>query len=154
MGVYSLQAKQKLPISMQEAWEFLSNPQNLEKITPKELGFKIISKLPEKMYEGMIISYKVSPLFAIPMTWVTEITHYNFPFYFVDEQRIGPYKMWHHEHFIEEIEGGVLMTDIITYSPPFGILGNIVHPIIIRPNLDKIFAFRKKVLEEKFGKMN
>jgi len=150
MGIYRLFKKQFLPISVMEAWDFLSNPKNLSKITPPDMGFEVTSELPDRMYAGMIITYKVRPLFGIPVTWVTEITHVNEPNYFVDEQRFGPYSLWHHSHFISEVQGGVEMTDIIWYKLPFGILGDIVEPFMVRPRLEHIFEYRKKVLEGMF----
>jgi ligand-binding SRPBCC domain-containing protein len=117
------------------------------------MGFHITSKLlSEKMYPGMIISYEVSPVLGIKMTWVTEITHIKEKEYFVDEQRVGPYSMWHHEHKIEQIEGGVLMTDIISYKPPFGILGSIANSLVIKKQLKEIFDFRVEAVEKMFGK--
>jgi ligand-binding SRPBCC domain-containing protein len=117
------------------------------------MGFDITTKdLPEKMYAGMMISYMVSPLAGIKMKWITEITHLSEMKYFVDEQRVGPYKMWHHQHHIEVIEGGVLMTDIIDYQPPFGFLGSIANSLIIKSQLDEIFNYRTIKLEEHFGK--
>ena len=117
------------------------------------MGFDVItSDLPEKMYPGMIIAYHVRPLLGIKTTWVTEITHVTDLKYFVDEQRFGPYTIWHHQHLIEPVEGGVLMTDIIDYQPPLGILGAIANQLIIRKKIEEIFAFRKIRLEEYFGK--
>ena len=117
------------------------------------MGFTITSKLlSEKMYPGMIISYKVSPLLGIKMTWVTEITQVKEREYFVDEQRVGPYAMWHHEHKIESIEGGVLMTDIVSYQPPFGILGSLANCLLIKKQLKEIFDFRTVAVEKMFGK--
>ena len=117
------------------------------------MGFDVItSDLPEKMYAGMIIAYHVRPLFGIKTTWVTEITHVNEFKYFVDEQRFGPYTMWHHQHLIEPVEGGILMTDIIDYQPPMGFLGAIANKLVIRKTLKEIFAFRKIKLEAYFGK--
>jgi ligand-binding SRPBCC domain-containing protein len=103
------------------------------------------------MYDGMIISYQVSPLFGIKTTWVTEITHVRDRNYFVDEQRVGPYSLWHHQHHIEEIEGGVLMKDIVSYEPPFGFLGAIANTLIIENKLNEIFNYRTLALERKFG---
>lgn len=117
------------------------------------MGFDITSEdLPEKMYEGMIISYQVSPVFGLKTTWVTEITKLKEKQYFIDEQRIGPYKMWHHQHFIEPSERGVLMTDIVSYQPPFGILGNVANTLLIRKKLIEIFEFRTKALQRIFEK--
>lgn len=155
MAHFQLKQSQKIPASMEEVWDFISSPKNLKEITPDYMGFDITSEgLPEKMYPGMIISYKVSPLFGIKTTWVTEITHVRDLEYFVDEQRIGPYRIWHHQHFIEPIEGGVLMKDIVTYEPPFGFLGRIANSIIIRKKLKEIFDYRTKAVEEKFGKFS
>lgn len=153
MGFYQLQKTQKIPATIEKVWDFISSPANLKKITPAYMGFDITSKnLPEKMYPGMIISYRVSPVLGLKTTWVTEITHVKTYEYFVDEQRVGPYFMWHHEHKIEAIQGGVLMTDIVSYKPPFGFLGSIANEIMIKRKLKEIFDFRTKAVEEIFGK--
>jgi ligand-binding SRPBCC domain-containing protein len=153
MGFYQFKATQKIPATIDEVWNFISSPENLKKITPEKMGFHITSELTEeKMYPGMIISYKVSPLFGIKTTWVTEITHVKEKQYFVDEQRVGPYSMWHHEHKIEPINKGVLMTDIVSYKPPFGILGSIANAVLIKNELKNIFTYREKALENIFGK--
>jgi ligand-binding SRPBCC domain-containing protein len=154
MGFYQLHKTQKIPATIDKVWDFISSPANLKKITPEYMGFNITSKLlSEKMYPGMIISYKVSPVLGIKMTWVTEITHVKEKEYFVDEQRVGPYTMWHHEHKIEPIEGGVLMTDIVSYKPPFGILGSIANSVLIKKQLKQIFDYRVNAVEKMFGKM-
>jgi ligand-binding SRPBCC domain-containing protein len=154
MGFYQLHKTQKIPATIDQVWDFISSPANLKKITPEYMGFNITSKLlSEKMYPGMIISYKVSPVLGIKMTWVTEITQVKEKEYFVDEQRVGPYSMWHHEHKIEPIEGGVLMTDIVSYQPPFGILGSIANSILIKNQLKEIFDYRVTAVEKMFGKM-
>ena len=153
MGFYQLHKTQKIPATIDKVWDFISSPANLKKITPEYMGFNITSKmLSEKMYPGMIISYKVSPVLGIKMTWVTEITQVKEKQYFVDEQRVGPYSMWHHEHKIEPIEGGVLMTDIVSYKPPFGILGSIANHILIKKQLQEIFDYRTVAMEKMFGK--
>ena len=153
MGFYQFKTMQKIPATIDEVWDFISSPKNLKKITPEKMGFDITSELTEeKMYPGMIISYKVSPLFGIKTTWVTEITHVKDKEYFVDEQRVGPYSMWHHEHKIEAVENGVLMTDVVSYKPPLGILGSLANSLLIKNELKKIFAYREKVLENIFGK--
>lgn len=152
MAVFQFKFEQLLNASIDEVWDFISNPANLKKITPEYMGFNIISKqLPDKMYTGQIIRYKVTPLLNIPMTWVTEITHVKEKKYFVDEQLVGPYKLWHHEHFIEETENGVLMNDILTYSPPLGIIGNIANSLIIETKIKQIFDFREKKLFDIFA---
>lgn len=151
MKIYSLHRKQKLPISINEAWGFLSNPNNLKTITPPYMGFDIVSGAEKEMYPGQIIEYIVKPVLGIPNKWVTEITHVVENKYFVDEQRFGPYSLWHHKHFIKEIKGGVEMEDLIHYKIPFGLLGQIVHPIIVRPKLEQIFEHRRNKLIELFG---
>ncbi len=152
MAVFQLEFEQLLNASIDEVWDFISNPANLKTITPEYMGFNIqMKQMPDKMYAGQIIRYKVSPLLNIPMTWVTEITHVKEKEYFVDEQLVGPYKLWHHEHFIEETKNGVIMKDILTYSPPLGILGSIANSIIIKRKINQIFDFREKKLNEIFN---
>ena len=150
MKVYTLKAIQILPIGIEEAWGFFSNPNNLAVITPEWLNFKVTSKLPEKMYAGMIISYKVHPVLGIPMNWVTEITHVKEPFYFVDEQRFGPYKLWHHQHHLKETENGIEMTDIINYALPFDPFSRPINSLLIKNRVRDIFKFREKKLENLF----
>ena len=135
MKLYRLETVQNLPISQKEAWDFLSDPKNLKRITPEYMGFEILSGASDKMYAGQIIQYIVTPVMSIPTKWVTEITHVDEGKYFVDEQRFGPYALWHHKHFIKPIHKGVEMIDIIDYKIPFGILGQLVHPIIVAPKL-------------------
>ena len=152
MSIFTLQQTQMIPAPIHTVWEFISSPYNLKLITPEYMGFEVLTKdLPDKMYPGMIIAYKVKPLLNIPMTWVTEITHVRDFEFFVDEQRIGPYKLWHHQHHLKEVDGGVLMTDIVNYKPPFGLLGDLSNSIIIRKKLDEIFLYRKKKVEQLFG---
>ena len=150
--MYTLKRTQRIPISIEEAWNFFQNPGNLSKITPSEMGFETLSDVPEKMYPGLFIHYKVSPLFGIKMNWTTEITYVQEPNYFVDEQRVGPYAIWHHEHHFKEIEGGVEMLDRVNYKIPLGILGKIAHPLVVKGKLEEIFEFRIKRVEEIFGK--
>lgn len=153
MAHYQLIKKQYLKTDLDTIWDFVSSPKNLKEITPDYMLFQITSKeLKEKMYPGMIISYKVSPLFNIKMNWVTEITQVKDKHFFIDEQRMGPYKMWHHQHFFEEQDNGVMMTDIVTYIPPFGILGDMANSIFINNQLEGIFNYRFNVLEQKYNK--
>lgn len=149
--MYRIERTQVLPISLEEAWAFFSSPKNLAKITPKELGFVVHGDVPEVMYPGLFIEYTVSPLLGIPMRWVTEITHVREGSYFVDEQRVGPYAIWHHEHFFESVPGGVKMTDVVHYKVPLGILGILVHPWLVRPKLEQIFSYRWAANERMFG---
>ena len=149
--MHQLKKVQRLPIDVQTAWDFFSSPKNLATITPAELGFTILSDLPEKMYPGLFIKYKVTPLLGIPLTWVTEITHVEDLQFFVDEQRVGPYRIWHHQHFFKSIPGGVEMTDIVDYKLPFGPIGNLFHPILVKGKLEHIFNYRWEKLIELFG---
>lgn len=153
MKAYTLNFEQKVPISLQQAWDFFSSPLNLAKITPKSMNFVITSEYtPEtKMYEGMLISYKVAPLLGIKMDWMTEITYVKEGEYFIDDQRFGPFALWHHEHHFKAIEGGVLMTDKLTYAVPFGILGRIANALIVAKQTQDIFNYRVKAVEEMFG---
>ncbi len=151
MKIYRLHTKQNLPISLEKAWDFLSSPQNLKTITPDYMGFNILSGAEKPMYPGQIIQYIVTPVMGIPTRWVTEITHVKDQHYFVDEQRFGPYALWHHKHFLKEIPGGVEMEDIVDYKLPIGFLGQLAHPILVKPKLKEIFEYRNKKLIELFG---
>ena len=151
MKIYTLHTKQNLPITLDEVWEFMASPKNLKIITPDYMSFKTLSGDERAMFAGQIIQYIVTPVLGIPMKWVTEITHVVDKKYFVDEQRIGPYALWHHKHFIKEIPGGVEMEDIVDYKVPMGILGQLVHPFLVKPKLEEIFKYRREKLIELFG---
>lgn len=152
MAIHTLETRQVVKTSLEQAWEFFSAPGNLARITPPELGFKVLSPPAERIFAGMMIEYKVSPLFNLPMTWLTEITHVREGSFFVDEQRVGPYAVWHHEHHFRELGPGLVeVHDRVTYVPPLGVLGELVHPWLIKPQLDKIFAFRETAVAEAFG---
>jgi ligand-binding SRPBCC domain-containing protein len=151
MGFYSIKSEQKLPISLKEAWDFFSSPRNLSKITPKEMGFEITNDPDPKMFQGQIITYTVKPVLGIKMPWMTEITTVDEGNYFVDEQRFGPYALWHHRHYFKEIDGGVLVGDEVNYKVPFGILGDIANAIFVKNKLKQVFKYREKVLIERFG---
>ena len=150
-GIYTLEVQQFINSSLDEAWNFFSSPGNLSKITPQHMGFQITSGEPAKMYPGQIITYRVSPFPGITTNWVTEITHVSEGRFFVDEQRFGPYRMWHHEHHFENRDNGVLMTDRVSYKLPFGVLGRMAHFLFVRKQLNQIFAFRKEYLDRMFG---
>ena len=151
MGLHILRRTQVVPVSLGECWTFFSAPGNLSKITPPALDFQVISELSPAIRPGMMIQYRVRPLFGIPMTWVSEITHVDAPHYFVDEQRIGPYSIWHHEHFFRELDGGrTEISDVVHYAPPFGLLGELVRPLLIEPELAKIFSFREQAVAKIF----
>ena len=152
MAYYQFTQTQKIPASVDVVWSFISDPSNLQKITPSYMGFKVISNSGSNtMYAGMIITYIVKPLLGIPVKWITEITQVKDKEYFVDEQRMGPYKMWHHQHKITAIEGGVLMTDIVTYIPPFRFIGALANSLFIKKQLQRIFEYRTKAVIDKFG---
>jgi len=151
MMVNKLFYSQKLPISLDEAWDFLSSPNNLKLITPESMNFKIIDWDKKKAYPGQIIQYTVSPVFGMKIKWVTEITQVKRNSYFIDEQRFGPYSFWHHKHFIKEIDNGILMDDIIHYKIPFGFIGEILNKVYVQNKLNKIFKYRENKLNEIFG---
>ncbi len=151
MKIYTLHEKQKLPISIDKAWNFFSDPKNLKTITPDYMGFDIVGGADRKMYSGQIIEYIVTPIAGIKTKWVTEITHIKEKEFFVDEQRFGPYKLWHHKHFLKPIENGVLMEDLLHYKLPMGKLGQLAHPFLVKPKLKEIFNYRFKKLIDLFG---
>ncbi len=151
MSVHRLEATQVLPIGLDEAWSFLSDTHNLPVITPPWLRLTITSPLPERMYEGLIVSYTVRPVLNIPTTWVTEITHVAEGKYFIDEQRLGPYRFWHHQHHIAPHTAGVEMRDIVHYALPAGPAGDLVAKLAVHGRVKSIFEYRKGVLERRFG---
>ncbi len=150
-GIYTLEATQELDISLNTAWDYFSSPANLSNITPPEMGFNITSKVDKKAYQGQIITYKVSPFPLVKMNWVTEITSVKERAFFIDEQRFGPYSMWHHEHYFEELPNGkTLIKDKVSYKIPLGILGHIAQVLFVKKQLIEIFSFRFKRLNELF----
>lgn len=152
MATYNLKTTQFIPVTLDVAWAFFSNPANLQSITPARMNFRIISRHHgDTMYPGQIIEYKVSPLGGISMYWMTEITHVRDRAYFVDEQRFGPYSLWHHQYHFKEVPGGVEMTDIVHYKIPLGFIGDWANRLFIRKQLEDIFAYRVKRVEEIFG---
>ena len=149
MKLHVLEREQRLAIPLTRAWEFFSDARNLARITPPSMGFEVVSRLPERMYAGMIITYRVRPLLGLPVTWVTEITHVDEGRLFVDEQRFGPYRFWHHQHLFREIPGGTAVRDIVHYALPKR--ARPIHPFLVGPRLQLIFDHRRRVLEETFG---
>ena len=143
-----------MPIPLAEAWDFFSSPLNLARITPKKMNFKVTSNYTAdtKMYAGMIITYKVSPVLGIKMNWMTEITHVKEHEYFVDNQVFGPYALWHHQHHFKEIPDGVLMHDILDYAIPYSIFGQVANKILVQKEVNNIFTYRTKAIEDLFGK--
>ena len=155
MKIYRTEFTQKLPVSIDAAWDFFSSPLNLAEITPKDMTFEVTSPNMDhtKMYPGLIITYKVSPLFGIKLDWVTEITHVKDKEYFIDEQRFGPFAFWHHQHHFQSIDGGVLMNDILHYGIGWGIIGKVANGVMVNNKINEIFNFRYKKVEALFGKM-
>lgn len=154
MSVYTLRQVQRLAIPLDHAWEYFSSPHNLPEIIPSYLHFTILSDSGTgKMYAGEIIRYKVKPLFGIPVSWLTEITHVKDKEYFIDEQRFGPYALWHHTHFFKAIDAGVEMTDLVHYKLPLGIIGRWFHAAVVKNQLKEIFDYRRNILKWKFGEL-
>ncbi len=153
MKIYHLHKEQFLPINIDEAWKFFSSANNLSKITPPDMGFEVLTDLKEDtIYDGMEIKYKVRPLLNIPVIWVTKIQSVQAPYSFKDIQLKGPYSLWEHTHYFETVADGVNMKDDIRYAIPFGILGRMMHGLLIKNRLAHIFDFRKKTLEQMFRK--
>lgn len=145
-------SKQFLPLNLEESWDFFSRPENLSKITPPSMGFHITSGYNDgEMYAGMIITYKVRPLLKIPLNWMTEITHVRKPYYFIDNQKKGPFALWHHQHHFQEVDNGVLMRDIVHYAAPLGFLGVPIENWVIKKRVEEIFTYRRRVLENMFA---
>lgn len=151
MKVYSKKSEQFLNSSIEECWEFFSDPKNLQIITPKSMGFKVTDFDNKNMYEGQIIQYKITPLFGIKLSWLTEITKVKEGSYFIDEQRFGPYAFWHHKHFFEPTENGVKMTDVVHYAIPLGFIGRIMNTLVVKNKLKEIFEFREQKVNQIFN---
>jgi ligand-binding SRPBCC domain-containing protein len=145
---------QKLPITLDQAWDFFSDPANLKQITPEYMGFVVTSQEQRDMYTGQIIRYVVKPVLGIPLNWCTEITHVEEKKYFIDEQRFGPYAFWHHQHWFKEIEGGVLMEDILHYKVPLGPIGWVVDRMMVFKKVNQIFEYRRQALTHRFGSLH
>lgn len=152
MKLYKIETKQLVRTDLDTCWDFFSSPKNLKEITPDYMDFDIRNEVAPKMYPGQIIEYRVSPVAGIKMKWVTEISHVEDKKFFVDEQRFGPYKLWHHKHFFEPHPQGVMMTDLVHYVLPFGFLGTVAHGLFVKKQLEGIFDYRFKKVEDIFGK--
>lgn len=153
MQLFRIRQRQRLPISIGEAWAFFSDPRNLELITPPSLGLRVTSELPERIYPGAIITYEIRPLLGIRMKWVTEITHLAEGRLFIDEQRFGPYRFWHHQHHFGEIGGGVEVRDLVHYALPGGPFGKLSNKVLVSRQLKEIFDFRRGYLERRYGSL-
>jgi len=148
MPIYTLERTQTVRMTLSDCWNFFSDPRNLPKITPPSLKFHVLTRLPEKVYPGLMIQYDVTPILGIRVSWLTEIVQVDEPNYFADEQRHGPYRLWHHEHFFRDLGAGqVEVRDLVHYIPPFGPLGGIINAALIRRQLAAIFDYRSKTLE-------
>ena len=151
MKIYKQETVQHVNASLEECWRFFSSPKNLQKITPKEMGFQITDFDNKNMYPGQIIQYKVTPLLGISLSWMTEITQVKENSYFIDEQRFGPYSFWHHKHFFESTATGTKMTDVVHYGLPLGFLGRIMNTLAVENKLKSIFEHRRIVIDEMFN---
>jgi ligand-binding SRPBCC domain-containing protein len=152
MKIYSITTVQNVTASLDECWSFFSSPRNLQKITPSDMGFEITDYDGKTVYPGQVIQYKVRPLFGITLSWMTVITAVKEHSYFIDEQRFGPYSLWHHKHFFEATPEGVKMTDVVHYGLPLGFLGRIMNTLIVKSKLKEIFEFREKAVDAMFNK--
>ncbi|MDG2432687.1 SRPBCC family protein [Flavobacterium sp.] len=152
MKIYSIKTVQNVTASLDECWSFFSSPRNLQKITPSDMGFEITDYDERTVYPGQVIQYKVRPLFGITLSWMTVITAVKENSYFIDEQRFGPYALWHHKHFFEATPEGVKMTDVVHYGLPLGFLGRIMNTLVVKSKLKEIFEFREKAVDAMFNK--
>jgi ligand-binding SRPBCC domain-containing protein len=150
---YTLKYETFIPTTLDKAWDFFTSPLNLVKITPPDMNFVVTSeyKATDKVYPGMIITYFVSPLFGVKLRWMTEITHVKEKEYFVDEQRFGPYALWHHQHHFKQVEGGIMMTDIVNYAIPYGVFGRMANGLFVKKKLKDVFGFREEAIGKLFG---
>jgi ligand-binding SRPBCC domain-containing protein len=151
MKIYKLETVQHIDATVEECWEFFSSPRNLQTITPDDMGFEIQDYDGNRMYPGQIITYTLKPLLGIKINWMTIITVSEENKYFVDEQRFGPYALWHHKHFFEPTENGTKMTDVVHYALPFGFLGQFMNKIMVRNKLKSIFDYRRTKIENLFN---
>ena len=150
MKPFTLERSQILPVGIDRAWEFFSDPGNLARITPPSMDFRLTSPARETTYAGQIITYSIRPLLGISMAWTTEITHLSRPNFFVDEQRFGPYRFWHHQHHFTEVADGVEMRDLVHYLLPHMQFTRLVNRLIVVPRLKRIFDYRRQALQEIF----
>ena len=150
--MHHLKQSQTLPVDRKVLWEFISVPQNLNKITPPDMAFEIIGEPPEKSYAGLLLEYRVKVPLLGWSTWLTEIKYVEDGVSFMDEQRVGPYKLWLHTHKLEDVEGGTRMTDDIRYLVPLGPIGLLANILFVGRTLRRIFDYRRGKMEELFGK--
>jgi ligand-binding SRPBCC domain-containing protein len=151
MKLYTLERSQVICASLTDVWQFFSDPHNLARLTPPELNLVVPADTPHEVRPGMIITYRIRALAGIPATWVTEITQVIDNQLFIDEQRFGPYRFWHHQHHFIETNEGIEVRDIVHYSVPFGPLGKLVHAMVVKARLKKIFEYRVDAIRSEFG---
>jgi ligand-binding SRPBCC domain-containing protein len=149
--IYELYREQTIHTDLETAWNFIRSPQNLDKITPADMAFEIIGELPVEMYDGLLIEYRVGIPLIGKQTWLTELKHIRERHSFVDEQRIGPYKIWYHYHEITEVDGGVKFTDRVNYVMPFGPFGEIARALYVKNELKRIFDYRHEAMIQHLG---
>ena len=153
MHIFKIETTTLIKAPIEDVWEFFSSPKNLNELTPPDLSFEILTNLDQvKMYPGLIINYKIRPLLNIPLRWTTEITHCETPYFFVDEQRFGPYAFWHHQHRFEQTPEGILMTDIVHYALPMGIIGRLMNSMYVQQRVQSIFDYRNQRISQIFGR--
>ena len=150
MKPFILERTQTLPISLEQAWTFFSNPANLVRITPPDMDLRVTSSPVSEIYAGQIITYTVRPLFRLTSNWTSEITHVERPNFFVDEQRFGPYRFWHHQHLLREVEGGVEIHDLVHYLLFHDNFAGLINSLVVVPRLRRFFDYRCKALKEIF----
>jgi ligand-binding SRPBCC domain-containing protein len=150
--IHTLSQEQFIPAPLDRVWDYFATPANLDAMTPPDLKFKLVGEPAGPMRTGQLITYRIRLLPAIWTSWLTEIREVQDHAGFVDEQRIGPYKFWHHEHRFYAVPGGVRMTDLVTYDLGYGPIGELLHALWIRPKLERIFAFRRAKVHERFGR--
>jgi ligand-binding SRPBCC domain-containing protein len=150
---HSLHRRQRVAATLEAAWDFFASPSNLARLTPPWLKFELLSPVPDRMHPGLLIDYRLRPVWGIPVKWTTEILEVEAPHRFLDAQSKGPYRMWRHEHWFREVPGGVEIEDRVDYALPWGALGEPAHVYMVRPRLGSIFEFRRRTVEEIFGRL-
>lgn len=151
--MYQVEDRVVVPAPLEEVWHFFSNPSNLKELTPSEMQMQMLSEIPEAMYAGLVLRYRVAPLFGIRLPWASEITVIEPKRYFVDRMLEGPFAQWHHEHHFYPVEGGTEMVDRVHYKMPLGLLGKLFHPLLVKQNVRQLFQYRREQIAAKFGKL-
>jgi ligand-binding SRPBCC domain-containing protein len=150
MHVYTLSCEQFVPIARNQVFAYFQEPENLAQITPSKLTFRLLTPSPIPMHTGSVIDYTIK-LGLFPMRWTTLIADYKSPEMFTDIQIKGPYSFWHHKHHFEELSGGTIIRDTVHYALPFGVFGRLIHSLMVRTQLRKIFQYRHDRIQQMFG---